>query len=225
MRRFTLPLLLLALFVTAWLPRAIGLDVFVTPDERKWLARSANFYEAASDGRWAETFQREHPGVTVMWAGTLGFLQRFPTYAQEAPGQFGWDLEHLERWLLENTAHTPIEMLAAGRWWIVLFIALGLAAAYLPLRRLIGTLPALVGILFVLLDPFHIALSRQLHPDGLSATLAFAAFLLLLSWLYDERRPTVRLIASAVVMALAWLTKSPTILVVPVAGALRTAPR
>jgi hypothetical protein len=219
-RGVALPLILLILFLTAWLPRVVGLDVFVTPDERKWLARSANFYEAASHQRWENTFQREHPGVTVMWAGTLGFLQRYPTYAQETPGQFTWEVENLERWLLENTTHTPIEMLAAGRWWIVLFIALGLAVAYIPLRRLIGTFPALIGSLFVLLDPFHIALSRQLHPDGLSATLAFVAFLLLISWLYDEHRPKHLLILSAVVMALAWLTKSPTILVVPIAGLL-----
>jgi hypothetical protein len=221
MRRQTaLPLILFILFLTAWLPRVVGLDVFVTPDERKWLARSANFYEAVSHQRWENTFQREHPGVTVMWAGTLGFLQHFPEYAQQTPGQFTWELENLERWLLENTTHTPIEMLAAGRWWIVLFIALGLALAYLPLRGLIGTLPALIGLLFVLLDPFHIALSRQLHPDGLSATLAFVAFLLLIGWLYDEKRPKRLLILSAIVMALAWLTKSPTILVVPIAGLL-----
>jgi hypothetical protein len=31
-------------FLAIWLPRAAGLDRFVTPDERKWLARSANFY-------------------------------------------------------------------------------------------------------------------------------------------------------------------------------------
>lgn len=219
-RRTALPLILLILFLTAWLPRVMGLDVFVTPDERKWLARSANFYEAVSHQRWENTFQREHPGVTVMWAGTLGFLQRFPEYAQQTPGQFTWDLEYLEQWLLENSTHTPIEMLAAGRWWIVLFIALGLALAYIPLRRLIGTLPALIGLLFVVLDPFHIALSRQLHPDGLSATLAFVAFVLLMGWLYDEKHPTLLLILSAVVMALAWLTKSPTILVVPIAGLL-----
>src|SRR5690606_26559385 len=146
-------LIVLMLFLTAWLPRVIGLDVFVTPDERKWLARSANFYEAASEGRWAETFQREHPGVTVMWAGTLGFLQRFPAYAEQAPGQFAWDVEHIEPWLKENTSHTPIELLAAGRWWIVLCIALGLALAFVPLRWLLGTYPALIGLLFVLLDP------------------------------------------------------------------------
>ena len=109
-------LLLGGLFFAAWLPRVLALDTVVTIDERKWLARSANFYQALSAGDWAATFQREHPGVTVMWAGMFGLLQHFPTYAQEAPGQFAWDREHLETWLIQNSNHTPLELLTAGRW-------------------------------------------------------------------------------------------------------------
>ncbi len=75
----------------------VALDQFVTIDERKWLARSANFYYALAHGDLAATFQREHPGVTVMWAGTLGFLQRFPAYAQQAPGYFDWNQQWIER--------------------------------------------------------------------------------------------------------------------------------
>ena len=80
-RRFGTPLVLALLFLAAWLPRTLALEQFVTIDERKWLARSANFYQAISHADFAATFQREHPGVTVMWAGTLGFLAYFPTYA------------------------------------------------------------------------------------------------------------------------------------------------
>jgi hypothetical protein len=60
---------LLFLFLLAWLPRTLALDAYVSPDERKWLARSANFAYALSHADFAQTFQREHPGVTVMWAG------------------------------------------------------------------------------------------------------------------------------------------------------------
>ena len=80
-------IILITLFIAAWLPRVVALDAFVTIDERKWLARSANFYHAISEGDLANTFQREHPGVTVMWAGTLGFLQKFPDYVTQTPGQ------------------------------------------------------------------------------------------------------------------------------------------
>ena len=97
-------LLLIALFFAAWLPRVLALDAFVTPDERKWLARSANFYQAISHGDLANTFQREHPGVTVMWAGMLGFLGEYPNYANVSPGQFTWDREYFEIWLKRHLA-------------------------------------------------------------------------------------------------------------------------
>ncbi len=72
--------IMVVLFFCAWIPRVVALDAFVTVDERKWLARSANFLYALAHGDFANTFQREHPGVTVMWAGALGILQKFPDY-------------------------------------------------------------------------------------------------------------------------------------------------
>ncbi len=70
-----------------WLPRGLKLDQFVTVDESKWLVRSANFYEAIANGHVQHTFQHGHPGVTIMWAGTLGYMLAFPDYPQVTPGQ------------------------------------------------------------------------------------------------------------------------------------------
>jgi 4-amino-4-deoxy-L-arabinose transferase-like glycosyltransferase len=223
-------LLLIGLFVAAWLPRVLALDTVVTIDERKWLARAANFYQALSTDNLAATFQREHPGVTVMWAGMLGLLQRFPTYPQVAPGQFAWDREHLEAWLIQNTTHTPLELLTAGRWWITLLITLTIVLSYFPLRRLWqrkaeendgltnGVGLAFWGALYLAWSPFFLALSRQLHPDGLAASFIVLALLLFLAWLYRGQQWRY-LIASGVVMGLAWLTKTPAIFLVPT-GAL-----
>jgi len=212
-------LLLLGLFFAAWMPRVLALDTFVTTDERKWLARSANFYQAISQADFAATFQREHPGVTVMWAGTLGFLTYFPTYAQVAPGQFAWENEDLEDWLSTHSSLTPLQLLAAGRWWIALGIALVITAGYFPLRRLFGAPAAVLATLFVAWDPFFIALSRQLHPDGLVSSLIFLALLLFLSWLYGGQKRRY-LVASGIIMGLAWLTKTPAIFLVPIAALL-----
>jgi hypothetical protein len=218
-RRLNTPLILVLLFLAAWLPRAVALERFVTIDERKWLARSANFYQAVTHGEWGDTFQREHPGVTVMWAGTLALLLHYPTYAQEAPGQFAWEREYFEAWLGENTSFTPLELLAAGRRVIVFVISLAIAASYLPLRRLLGAPLALAATLFVAWDPFAIALSQQLHPDGFVAVLAFLALALFLTWLYDGQNWR-DLIVAGVVMGLAWLTKTPAIFLVPTAALL-----
>ncbi|NJN81571.1 MAG: hypothetical protein HC802_04315 [Caldilineaceae bacterium] len=107
-RTFLTSILLLAgLFAAAWIPRALALDRFVTPDEPRWLARSANFTQALATGDLARTYQIEHPGVTVMWVGMVGFVQRFPGYARIAPGQFTWDQGELEAWLAEQRGPTP----------------------------------------------------------------------------------------------------------------------
>ena len=111
------PLLLIVfvlLFLAAWLPRMSGLDQLVTVDEPKWLTRSANFYQAIANGHADDTYQSEHPGVTIMWAGTLGFLTRFPAYAAETPGQFSWETPQLERWLAEAGGPTPLDLAPVG---------------------------------------------------------------------------------------------------------------
>jgi len=210
---------LLVLFLLAWLPRTLALDAYVSPDERKWLARSANFAYALSHGDLAETFQREHPGVTVMWAGTLGLLAAYPSYAQDAPGYFTWDQEHFEAWLVEKTPYTPLDLLAAGRRWIALGVALALWLSIFPLRRLLGPNAADVVFLFLALDPFAVAMSRQLHPDGFVASFIFLSLVYFLAWLYAGGRRR-DLLLSGVVMGLAWLTKTPAALLVPVGAIL-----
>jgi hypothetical protein len=218
-RRLHTPLVLVLLFLAAWVPRTLALEQFVTIDERKWLARSANFYQAITQADWPHTFQREHPGVTVMWAGTLALALRYPTYPQEAPGQFTWEREHFEAWISENTAFTPLELLAAGRRVIVVAISLAIALGYLPLRRLLGARWAALATRFVAWDPFAVAMSQQLHPDGFVSVLSFLALLLVLAWLYGGRRWRY-LLTSAVIMGLAWLTKTPAIFLVPTGAIL-----
>lgn len=210
---------MLIIFVMAWLPRVWSLDAFVTPDERKWLARSANFTWAIAHGDFAHTFQREHPGVTVMWAGMLGIATTLPDYASTAPGYFAWEAEEIEEWLTANTTVSPLQLLTAGRWWVVLAIALAITVGFLPLRRLLGEHLALLATAFVALAPFEIGLSRQLHPDGLVSVLSFLTILFFLAWLYGGRRNR-DLVISGIVMGLAWLTKTPAAFLVPVGAIL-----
>jgi hypothetical protein len=92
----------------ALLPRVLGLADFATTDEvYHWIARTERFADAVAGQRWAETNQTGHPGVTLMWLGSLGLaLERF------AVGQ-GWasvhsSVEHLA-WL-----RLPAALLQAG---------------------------------------------------------------------------------------------------------------
>ena len=185
-RHLQTPLVVLLLFLAVWVPRVPALAALVTTDEPLWLLRSANFYQAISHGDFIHTFQREHPGVTVTWAGTLGFLQLLPGYAQQAPGQLA--KEQLEPWLRERGTIEPLQLLAAGRWWMVLWISLITAAAYFPLRKLFNMQIAVLAVLFMAWDPFFIALSRLLHLDGLLAILTVFALLAFLAWLHGGQQ-------------------------------------
>ena len=206
---------LLLLFLAAWLPRVMTLDAFTTPDEQKWMSRSANFSYALSHGDLAGAMQSEHPGVTVMWAGALGLMRQIPDYSENAPGQLK-DFQ-LEAWLRDNSAVSALELLVAGRWWVALAISLTVTAMFFPLRRLFGALTAGLAVLFIAWDPYFLALSRMLHLDGLLTALTCLALLSYLAWLYASQKPHY-LVVSAVLLALAILTKIPAVFLIPSAG-------
>lgn len=215
-------LIVAVLFALAWLPRSVAPDRFVTTDERKWLARSGNFWQALAAGEFARTFQREHPGVTTMWLGALGFRTVFPDYIAQSPPQFGWKDEEIEPWLRAH-GHQPIDVLAAGRRYVALATALAVALCYPLVRRLFDDeWLAFSATALIALDPFFLGLSRLLHVDALATGFATLALLAFLVWLW-RGRSRVLLAASAVAAALAWLTKSPTLFLAPFLGLLALA--
>lgn len=203
------------LMLAIWLPRALRLDQYVTDDEQKWLARSANFYWAVVHSDFAGTRQREHPGVTVMWAGALGFLWRYPAYAQDAPGLVDWGDNEMDK-IVRAHGEAPLRLLAAGRTVLVLAITVTLTVALLYAIELLGWASALLGFGLIAFDPFHIALSRLLHLDGLVSSLMLLAVLAYVAFLQRGRRSA--LVVSAVATGLAWLTKTPAFFLVPLIG-------
>ena len=210
-------LLLAVLVLALWVPRGLALDRFVTVDEPKWLARSGNFYLALANGDLEGTFTREHPGVTVTWAGLIGFLWRYPAYAGETPGRLTESGEIAE--VLKEHGKQPIEVLEAGRIVIVLAITAVLMAAFHAAVLLFGFFPALIGFLLIAFDPFLIGLSRLLHLDGLMSSLVLLSLLAFLTYLYRGRR-LFDLVLSGLAAGLGWLTKSPAFILVPVVGLL-----
>src|SRR6266540_1642866 len=93
-------------------PRLLALDSFVTTDERLWLERSGKFYYALAQHDFAATFQKSHPGVTVMWAGLTGYMEVYPSYDENQGGQnrpIGLST------LQKRQFDLPLQILAAGR--------------------------------------------------------------------------------------------------------------
>lgn len=199
-------------------PRIAGLDRLITPDEARWLARSANFYYALAHADFGDTYQIEHPGVMTMWAGTLAFFAQYPAYAEQASGQIEWWHDELGPFL-RGHGYDPLDLLVAARLNMILLTAATLVIALWSASRLLGFWPAAIGCLFVAFDPFHIALSRLLHVDGLSSSFGLLSLLAFLNYLHRGQR-RLDLVLSGAAASLACLTKSPMLFLIPLVGLL-----
>jgi hypothetical protein len=198
----------LLVFVLALLPRIWPAGHVVTVDEAyHWFARAERFLQAVQQGDYAATNLIGHPGVTTMWLGSLGLL------LQQAAAGVGW--------LPPAEAATPALLHTAMRMPVGAAIALCLALCYPLLRRLFGGGLALLAALFWAFDPFLVAHSRLLHVDGLlTACMALALLAALVGCgLGDTRRLSWALLAgSGAAGGLALLTKSPSVLLLPMVG-------
>jgi 4-amino-4-deoxy-L-arabinose transferase-like glycosyltransferase len=207
----------LLLFLLALIPRLPGLRVFLTSDEPNsvyWA--SSQFVEGLLKGDLSLTYWHFYPGVTMSWVETLGLA-------------VSWLLARLSGGTTETLAQfvrRPIlDLILAVRLPHALLAAGGVAGLYLLARRLLGHRTALLGALFIALDPFYLAHSRVAHGDApvtVFMGLSMLAFLVYLQGTSpDSTQKAFRaeegraakgrswLILSAVMGALAALTKAP----------------
>lgn len=206
------------LLVTILLPRAVALERLVTPDETRWLTRSANFYHALAHREFATTYQWNHPGVITMWAGTLAFLYYYPAYSNQATEQINWWHEEVGTFLRDH-GYDPLKLLVISRLNMILGVTLVLITAFWAASRLFNFWSAVFGFLLIAVDPFHTALSRLLHVDGMASSLMLLALLAFLNYLYRGRQSRY-LFLSGTAAGLAWLTKSPALFLIPFLGLL-----
>jgi 4-amino-4-deoxy-L-arabinose transferase-like glycosyltransferase len=193
------------LFCFALVPRAVQ-GRFITVDEAfHWFNRCAKFLDALRVGDFAGTYLIGHPGVTTMWLGAAGITlhETLVSAGLVAPG----DAE-TQRWL----TRLPIAIVTA------LCVALG----YLLLRRLLERRIALLGALFWAADPFLIAHSQLLHLDALLTSFITIALLAAMNAVpfasadpNTSRNHWGALALSGVFTGLAFLTKSPSIILIP----------
>ena len=191
--------------------RLRDLDVFVTPDEMKWVCRSINFYRGILTGELEDTLQTGHPGVITMWLA-VPFIGVDPLE--------GWlDMCENPRLteMLENAPRDAPARLArllfAGRRGVVVFTSLAIGAAFLLLARLFDWRLAVVASGLITLDPLFVAHSRLLHLDAIITSLLFLSVLCLAIALREESRKFLAF--SGVLAGLATLNKSPAMLSLP----------
>lgn len=208
------PLLtILIIFGLAFLPRLVAIGRYITPDELIWVYRSVQFREAVLQGQWADTLTTGHPGVTTMWLGAMGisvqlWLRPF------AHTTYQW-ITHLAYYNPDNmAAYSQLaQLLTAARLAVITVNSVGIVIAYGLAQRVFGRLPAILITAFLAFDPFLVGLSGLLHVDALMTTFTTLSLLALAWWVQADGR--LPLLVSAIAAALAVLTKSPALLLIP----------
>ena len=204
-----------AVFLLAFLPRASALAVFPTVDEPDWLNQSVQFLDALSRADWKGTLifgdQPVHPAVTTRWTGAAGIISYYLPALSLGPAA-GLEVSGMP---LLRAYRPSMELLACARRFTALLAALVVVVAYLLLRRLVSHLAALLAVTLLALDPFYIGLTRVVQPDGLNAIFALLSVLCLAMALTLGRRRWF--VAAGVAAGLAFLSKSPSVVLLPLA--------
>ncbi|MBN1995513.1 MAG: glycosyltransferase family 39 protein [Anaerolineae bacterium] len=212
------------LFLLALFPRLPGLKRFLTSDE------NTNIFFAGSDviaaflrGDWRGTYWHFYPGVTMSWLDALGIAGQYLVdlfTGQPVPP------------FTEYIYGDILTLLVANRLPYALLTAAAVPAVYLLACQLLPKRLALLGALFLAVDPFYLAHSRMAHGDAPVAvfmSLSALAFFVYLEKLaknklgnektgnnfyflisnFFPRSAFIYLVLSAVFGGLAALTKAP----------------
>jgi hypothetical protein len=217
-----------ALFLLTLVPRVVSLDVFITPDEPRWMNRSASFLQAVLAGDFIHTIHiGETPGgVTTKWCGSAGIVAKY-LLLRLNPSAGEWASLHADnlgeflRWL-QSDPHNPLEVMAAVRWPIALIVSCSVVGIYLLARELFVERVALLGAILLCMEPFYLALSRVLHLDAL-VTSFMALSLLSLAICLKGTRLSPLLVFSGVAAGLGMATKVSALFLVPFAGLMALA--
>jgi hypothetical protein len=184
----------------ALLPRSI----YPVSRPMQWYGRSVRFWDALLTGDLSGTYQQYHPGVTTMWIAGLGL--RIHAVTQ------GWSANELAVPPLtpDGIRDYPIE---AGVTALSFVIAACVGLTYVLLTRMQSWSVAFIAGCLLALDPFYIGLSKVLHVDALLASFMLISVLFLICHLQQKSRSC--LIFSGVFAGLAFLSKSPSVLLLP----------
>ena len=204
--------LILLLIAVSAIPRLTGLGRFTSLDEPFWLRQGANFYYALGQRAFQDTIYEYHPAVTTMWAVTAGLLLYFPRYRSLGegylkPGKF--DL------FLPAHQKDPLQLLIFSRAVQVVVVIVLLVATFVLLRRLFDDLKAFLATGLISISPFFLGHSRLLNHEAMLALFLLVSVLGMLVYLYGDRK-WLLLLVSATSGALAQLTKSSGIVLLPV---------
>ena len=163
-------------------------------DAWRWHRRSENFYQSLRSGNLKGTYQRYHPGVTLMWL-TSGIKVGMKVYSN-VTNTTEKTFENVEDYIL-------IDGLNKITLIIILFGLLLVQYKFIGLlfNRTVG----LFYVFFISFEPYLVGINRWYHLTSLESFLSFTAFLSGLLWYKTNKNSYLTM--SGLFMGLAVLTK------------------
>lgn len=161
--------LIVLLFISIRLP-GLGRDI-LNSDAERWYRRSENFLHAMQQRNYIETYQRYHPGITLMWFNSLVHYVSFKY-------QISYTSNPLT---LQNVEYFTLIHQISKSFNVLIFCSL-LIIHLLFLRKLFNDKIALAYGFIIAFEPYMIAINRWFHQTSFEVFFGFAALLSLLYW-------------------------------------------
>ena len=172
-------------------------------DSVRWYIRSEGFLQAIKDRDFSETYQKYHPGVTLMIVNSAirqSFYSYQYTFTNYKIDLFAWDI-------------FPLLNLFSKLGVIVVVLLTVYLQVYL-IKNIWNEKSAILYFLFLAVEPYFIGINRWFHLTSFEVTFGFTSVLLILYWL--KYRGYKYLFLSSFFLALAVLTKVTSIILGPI---------
>ena len=204
-------IVVLLIFILAFVPRALSLNAFSTIDEYQWQRGARTFINGLLSGDFSATYCRFHPAVTDMALIAIGLGFKYLILLLQGTHPAGFQT-FLEQSIFPG--HANADFLVTERLPFALVTSISVVLVYFLIRKLFGNPVAWLGAGLLALDPFYISHSRVVTPDGLLAsfmTLSILSFIVYLAC----GRSRYYVVFSGFAAGLALLTKIPAVLLIP----------
>lgn len=199
-----IPLLYIVVFIIFITVRVVGIhgDMLNTDAER-WHRRSENFLEGLKQGNYKETYQRYHPGVTLMW---FNAVVKYVSYK--------YQLTYTATPLTLENADYFVNIHAISKVFNVFIFSILLGTHLYFLRKLFNDKTALIYGFLISIEPYFLAINRWFHQTSFEVFFGFGALLALMVW-YKEGKFRY-IIMSAFLLSFSILAKVTSFILGPV---------
>ncbi len=193
------------IFLIFFIPRIIGLGGDISNyDASFWYPRMDNFTKNIVRGEYKLTYQKYHPGVTMLWtSGTSKYMfeKTFETIFHYNP-----------RFM---AAQFPKLNFASIFPLVLIISVLGVFQYYL-ISKLVNKKFGIFFAIVLSLEPFFLGTSKFLHLSALTAMFMFASFLALFYHYHTSRKDKRYFYISSILLGLGALTKIDAVIALPV---------